>query len=272
MTTFKSALLSIVFVGLVVITLPRNVLSQYGATGVTFRGMINREILKQSLPKRRSVRKTRTRSKRATTPKAPKKSSLALLTPKGKTRFQMGQLIIANRFYQNSAGTEQQRTQGYNKLKAHWDRYISTANKDGFPPYDLAYALEYYLVTNYLAYSDYYDPNKGSKRSNETQEMFQRRIGNEITIPVEEKIYWQFKSFMEKSDFLNKLSDQEKQLLAESLITVTGNSWEIYRENYNGNSAQKKQAMKTAEANLTNLLGFSPEKLIFFEEGFTLVD
>jgi hypothetical protein len=77
--------------------------------------------------------------------------------------------------------------------------YRQTAQKDGFPANDLAYAFEYFVVNNYQLYHDLIDlPADKDPRARRAKDGFERiQILNEkrllqISMPQERLIYNQF--------------------------------------------------------------------------------
>jgi len=153
--------------------------------------------------------------------------------------------------------------------------YQQTAQKDGFPSNDLAYAFEYFVVNSYMTYHDLhdveYDKDPRVKRG---KDMFDRlTIINEkkllkVTLAQERTIYNQFKTTLSENPAIQKMTDREKQELTELLALIFGLDFRAYLKGVNNEDEKAiEQARQTAKMYLERLTGASIERIKITNDG-----
>jgi hypothetical protein len=153
--------------------------------------------------------------------------------------------------------------------------YQQTAQKDGFPPNDLAYAFEYFVVNSYMTYHDLhevaYDKDPRVKRG---KDMFDRlTIINEkkllkVTLIQERAIYNQLKTTLSHNATIRKMTDREKQELTELLAIIFGLDFRAYLKGVNDEDDKAiEQARQTAKMYLERLTGAPVERIKISNEG-----
>lgn len=141
--------------------------------------------------------------------------------------------------------------------------YEQTARKDGFPPHDLGYALEYFLVNSYMTYHDLHDVEYSKDpRAKKGKDGFDRiAIMNEkkllkVTLNQERAIYQQCKAALAANPAVNRMSDRQKQELTEALAITFGLNLKDYLEAVNReNEPAIERARQQAKVNLEKLTG-----------------
>ncbi len=125
--------------------------------------------------------------------------------------------LLPKRLAAKSASGETERV-----FDAFIDLYRQTAQKDGFPADDLAYAFEYFVVNNYQIYHDLVElPADKDPRARRARDGFERiQILNEkklrqVSINQERAVYGQFRRMLAASPELAKMTDAQKQEGAE---------------------------------------------------------
>ncbi len=228
------------------------------------RSAVNRRMLNNRTSRRSNNRKIKTNP-------VPKVAS-------GPSSFIFKAPILPEEFFKTSKGTLAEKKSGQEFLSSLWKRYESVALNDGFPSNDLAYVFNYYLVNNYIVYINHYDKNKTTRRiksngQRESNAEYQERQDLKINIPIEQKIYDQYRTFMTSDGGVKKMTNEQKQLFAELLVTLTNMAFKLYDEGYVPNDGRKLQiASDAAKTNLENLFGVSVDKIKITEDGVSFLD
>jgi len=125
--------------------------------------------------------------------------------------------------------------------------YTDTARQKGVPLYDVARALNYYVVINYFVYTMGAGPTKDQMDA--TREMIRANM-------VEDETF-------------RRMSDREKQESYETLIVLAGFVDLGYgTAKQSGNEKLAAQFREMAKYNLETVLGAPVEKIHFTEEGW----
>ncbi|HVE59868.1 MAG TPA: DUF6683 family protein, partial [Pyrinomonadaceae bacterium] len=151
----------------------------------------------------------------------------------------------------NKAETEQ-------ALNSFVSLYQQTAQKDGFPSNDLAYAFEYFVVNNYQIYHDLVDlPADKDPRAKRAKDGFERiQILNQkkllqVSINQERAIYRQFKEMLASNAEIQKMTELQKQEASELLAIMFGVNFAGYMKGINDGDGQlTEQARQLAKEGL----------------------
>jgi len=141
--------------------------------------------------------------------------------------------------------------------------YRQTAQKDGFPANDLAYAFEYFVVNNYQLYHDLIElPPDKDPRAKRAKDGFERiQILNQkkllqVTPSQERAIFNQFREVLAANPEIRKMSDAQKQEAAELLAIMFGINFAVYMQGVNeGDEKLTAEARALAKVGLEKLLG-----------------
>jgi hypothetical protein len=165
--------------------------------------------------------------------------------------------------------------------KRTFDSYVAlyrqTAQKDGFPSNDLAYAYEYFVVNNYQIYHDLFDvpyekdpwAKRGRDGFDRITLMNQKKL-QQVTMPQERAIYEQFRASLGANPEIRKLTDAQKQEAAEQLAIMFGVNYSAYLRAVNAeDDAAAEQARRMARQGLEKLLGASFERIKVTDAGVT---
>jgi hypothetical protein len=156
--------------------------------------------------------------------------------------------------------------------------YKQTAQKDGFPSNDLAYAFEYFVVNNYQIYHDLIDlPLDKDPRARRAKDGFERiQIMNEkkllqVSINQERAIYKQFKDLLGSNAELQKMTDAQKQEATEMMAILFGVNFAGYMKGINdGDEQLTEQARQMAKEGLEKLLGVPINRIKITNSGLEL--
>ena len=156
--------------------------------------------------------------------------------------------------------------------------YEQTARKDGFPPHDLAYALEYFVVNSYMTYHDLHDVEYAKDpRVKRGKDMFDRlSIINEkktlkVTLYQERAVYQQFKATLGSNAAVLHMTDQQKQEVTELLAITFGVNFKAYMDAVNREDDRAIElARQQARANLEKLTGSPIERIKISASGIQL--
>jgi hypothetical protein len=156
--------------------------------------------------------------------------------------------------------------------------YKQTAEKDGFPSNDLAYAFEYFVVNNYHIVHDLMDvPYEKDPRAKRGKDGFERiTIMSEkkllqVTIPQERAIYDQFRESLGKNPEILRMTDAQKQEAAELMAIMFGVNYAAYMNGINAeNEAATEQARQMARQGLEKLLGVPVGRIRVTNSGLEL--
>lgn len=163
-------------------------------------------------------------------------------------------------------------------LNSFVNLYRQTAQKDGFPSNDLAYAFEYFVVNNYQIYHDLVDvPADKDPRTKRAKDGFERiQILNEkklkqVSINQERAIYNQFKEMLAANAEIQKMTDAQKQEATELLAIMFGVNFAGYMKGINdGDEQLTEQARQLAKEGLEKLLGASISQIKITNNGLEL--
>lgn len=156
--------------------------------------------------------------------------------------------------------------------------YEQTAQKDGFPATDLAYAFEYFVVNNYSIYRDLIDlPIDKDPRVKQARDRWERiSIYNgkkleQVTMYQERAIYKQFKEILGANPEIQKMTDQQKQETTEMLAIMLGINITTYMKGINEDDEKTtEQARQLAKQGLEKLLGVPVEQIKITNNGLEL--
>lgn len=163
-------------------------------------------------------------------------------------------------------------------LNAFVNLYKQTAQKDGFPSNDLAYAFEYFVVNNYQIYHDLIDlPADKDPRAKRAKDGFERiqllneKKLNRVSIYQERAIYNQFKEMFASNAEIQKMTDVQKQEASELLAIMFGVNFAGYMKGINdGDEQLTDQARQLAKEGLEKLLGGSISQIKITNNGLEL--
>ncbi len=163
-------------------------------------------------------------------------------------------------------------------LNSFVNLYKQTAQKDGFPSNDLAYAFEYFVVNNYQIYHDLVDlPADKDPRAKRAKDGFERiKILNEkkllqVSINQERAIYNQFKEMLASNAEIQKMTDVQKQEASELLAIMFGVNFAGYMKGINdGDEQLTDEARQLAKEGLEKLLGVSISQIKITNNGLEL--
>jgi hypothetical protein len=156
--------------------------------------------------------------------------------------------------------------------------YKQTAQKDGFPSDDLAYAFEYFVVNNYQIYHDLVElPADKDPRAKRAKDGFERiEILNQkkllqVSMYQERAIYKQFKEMLQSNADIQKMTDLQKQEASELLAIMFGVNFAGYLKGINdGDEQLTEQARGLAKEGLEKLLGVSISQIKITNNGLEL--
>ena len=156
--------------------------------------------------------------------------------------------------------------------------YKQTAQKDGFPSNDLAYAFEYFVVNNYQIYHDLVElPADKDPRAKRAKDGFEKiQILNEkkllqVSIGQERTIYNQFREVLAANVDIQKMTDAQKQEASELLAIMFGVNFAGYMKGVNdGDEQLTRQARQLAKEGLEKLLGVPVEQIKITNNGLEL--
>jgi hypothetical protein len=163
-------------------------------------------------------------------------------------------------------------------LNSFVNLYKQTAQKDGFPSNDLAYAFEYFVVNNYQIYHDLVElPADKDPRGKRAKDGFERiQILNQkkllqVSINQERAIYNQFKEMLASNPEIQKMTDGQKQEASELLAIMFGVNFAGYMKGINdGDEQLTEQARQLAKEGLEKLLGVSIGQIKITNNGLEL--
>lgn len=153
--------------------------------------------------------------------------------------------------------------------------YQQTARKDGFPPNDLAYAFEYFVVNSYMTFHDLHDVDydkdpriKRGKDSFERLTMINEKKLLKVTPYQERALYNQLRTLLAANPAVQRMTDREKQELTELLAIMFGVNYTAYLKAVNGEDERLiEQARQTAKGHLEKLIGVPAEKIKIGNDG-----
>ncbi len=147
--------------------------------------------------------------------------------------------------------------------------YEQTARKDGFPANDLAYALEYFVVNSYMTYHDLHavgyskDPwaKRGTDGFDRIAQMGKKKA-MQVTAYQERAVYQQFRTVLGANAGVGRMTDRQKQEIAELLAITFGLNFKAYMDAITReDEAARETARRQAKANLEKLTGVPVERI-----------
>jgi hypothetical protein len=147
--------------------------------------------------------------------------------------------------------------------------YARTARTDGFPPHDLAYALEYYVVNTYMTYHDLhevpYEKDPRIKRSSDPLERLQllaEKKALKVSMSQERAVYDQIRTMLAANPAIARLDDRQKQEATELLAIMMGVNYSTYMRGVeSGDERLLREARDGARQNLERLLGIPVDRI-----------
>ena len=182
---------------------------------------------------------------------------------------------LPNQLSGKSGGSKSETEQALNSFV---NLYKQTAQKDGFPANDLAYAFEYFVVNNYQIYHDLVDlPADKDPRAKRAKDGFERiQILNQkkllqVSINQERAIYKQFKEMLQSNADIQKMTDLQKQEASELLAIMFGVNFAGYMKGINNGDEQlTEQSRQLAKEGLEKLLGAPISRIKITNNGLEL--
>lgn len=155
------------------------------------------------------------------------------------------------------------------------DNYEKTALNDGFPPNDLAYGLEFFIVNNYIIYNDLQEKSPADKALMSPsgdpllalQHSYSKKAGA-VTSTAEKAVYEQLKTLLSENPAIMKLTDRQKQEFTEMLAIVTVTNYYTYdMAGKNKDAKGFAKAQSIAKQSLEQLLGAPADKIKITAKG-----
>jgi len=150
------------------------------------------------------------------------------------------------------------------------NNYEKTALTDGFPPNDLAYGFEFFIVNNYNIYNDLLYQNPAEKDLMKPsgnpllalQHMYSKQGGYALVSSAENVVYQQIKTLLSANPEIIKLTDRQKQELTEMMVIITVTNYYMYETAGKNDDAEGfAQAQNEAKQSLEKTLGVSADKI-----------
>lgn len=144
--------------------------------------------------------------------------------------------------------------------------YQEVAQKDDFPPNNVAYAFNYYVVNNYHIMHDLLSTKMrvssvqaigGGPRNSKT-----------VTLDQERTLFSQFEVMLSEDPSIIQMTDMEKQSITESLAIMTNECFKLYQYALeNDDKTVLRRAQDTAYSNLVQLLGERAARMRITDRG-----
>ena len=185
-----------------------------------------------------------------------------------------GQSLMPAVLAQRSAGGGQQR-EAERFFESQLELYRRTATTDGFPPNELAYAMEYFVVNSYMIVHDLHDvPYEKDPRAKRGKDSFDRltiisqKKALKPTLTQERAVYGQMQAVLAANPGVAKMSDREKQELTELLAIMFGVNYATYMRGVDAEDERVlAQARQTASENLQRILGVPAAQIKIDDNG-----
>ncbi len=189
-------------------------------------------------------------------------------TATGPTAFKINKnLILPKEISDKFKGTAKERTQLKANLEAVINDYASRVAISGYPPNDLSMAFTYFIFKNYLIYKSIRPMWK-----NDNGEM-QYNIGRFSVYENDVKgTYLQVSRFLRSKPSIKKMSDREKQKVAEYLAISSTLMYLVFRIAEPQKNIDMKQigGLKSLAAkNLKEVTGMNAERLVMSNRGIS---
>ena len=174
-----------------------------------------------------------------------------------------------------TGGNSAQQQEAARFFESLLDLYRKTAEHDGFPANDVAYAMEYFVVNGYMTYHDLHDvPYEKDPRVKRGKDSFDRiTIINEKktlkpTLLQERAVYAQIQQSLAENAQVRQMSDQNKQELTELLAIMFGVTYSAYLKGVNNEDDRLiEQAHRSAQSSLERLIGAPIDRIKIDESG-----
>ena len=151
--------------------------------------------------------------------------------------------------------------------------YKKTAANDGFHANDLAYAFEYFVVNNYQIYNYLLDVHADPEIAGigdplARLQAIKVREQMKVTIPQERIVYEQFRRMLSENAEIKKMTDRQKQEVAELLAVATGAAYmQVSQGSVSRSADQMEKGRQAARSNLERLLGSTAENVRITNNG-----
>lgn len=146
--------------------------------------------------------------------------------------------------------------------------YAKVARNDGFPPNDIAYAFNFFVVNNYNAYKHVLRDYKGYKNRGVID---LSKLPDYVGTDKEKVIYAQFRRLLIAQPSITQMKDAEKEKLTAGLALATNIPWQMYDAAVTaGDDAAIERARQMAKQNLERLFDTSVDNIVIDENGVRL--
>lgn len=205
----------------------------------------------------------------------PRPAAEAKATP---TQFKPGGApFLPSRLAGSAGASAAQRQEAETYFRSLLTQYEETAQHDGFPANDVAYAMEYLLVNGYMIYHDLhevpYEKDPTVKRTSDPLERLQlmaQKRARKPTLGEERAVFAQFQVALAAKPEMQKMSDQQKQELAELLAITLGMDLTAYLKALNAeDEAQIAQARASTKAHLETFFAMPIDAIKIGAKGLT---
>jgi len=177
--------------------------------------------------------------------------------------------IAPARFAAHGGGTPEVPREAQAEYESRVALYARTADTDGFPADDLAYAYEYFIVNADHVHHDLVplQPDRDPYLRHAVDgfdriALAAHKRTEKILLAQERALYEQFRHQLGASPEVGRMSDAEKQESAEMLAISFGVTYSAYlRCVENGDAALYEAARRAARTGLEKLLGRPIEKI-----------
>ena len=193
-------------------------------------------------------------------PRAKKKIASGITAFKSNQRY-----LLPTVFAENFKGSANEKKQLKASLEQAIKGYEYDALRFGYPANDLSFALTHHFYNNYSVYKaiiPMWKNSKGQMQYNVSKHsVYSRQVS---------KSYIQFRTFLTKKEGLKKMSNDDKQKMAEYLAISTNLIYQAYADvepKLNNNMKQVAGIRHNARKNLEKLLGVSVNKIGFGDNG-----
>jgi hypothetical protein len=177
----------------------------------------------------------------------------------------------------NSTGISASPAEAQRRFASYIALYKKTAQQDGFPANDLAYAFEYFVVNNYQIHHDLvtvpYEKDPWALRAidgfDRIAAMSKKRT-LQVTMDQERRIYQQFRTRLAARADIRAMTDAQKQEAAELLATLFGINFDMYMQGIDAkNYRVAQQGRDMARQGLEKLLGVPIDSIRISSSGLT---
>lgn len=163
--------------------------------------------------------------------------------------------------------TLEERSKAVRYYEGLLELYQDVALKDEFPPNNVAYAFNYYVVNNYHVLHDLLS-TKMRVSSIKPIGGVNRPNSKTVTLAQEQTLFRQFEELLGEDPSIRQMSDLEKQSITESLAIMTNECFKLYQYALeNDDKTMLRRAQETAYTNLVQLLGERAARLRITDRG-----